>query len=234
MKPQIISYDRPLAPILKRLRKDAAYRDLSCVLIIPALQSIPTRVVASWMSLFPPPNQKIARLFAQGMEVGEAYSRTLEAVLQHPELSKFRFVVTLEHDNAPPCDGLVRLLASLHEHQEFAAMSGLYFTKGHGGVAQIWGNPNEHPINFKPQLPRLDGGIVECHGLGMGFTAFRMDLFKNKKLRRPWFKTVASAREGVGTQDLYAFSDFRKHGYRCAVDCSIRVGHFDAASETMW
>jgi hypothetical protein len=155
-------------------------------------------------------------------------------VLAHPELSKFRFIVTLEHDNAPPPDGLVKILAMADAHPEFAAIGGLYFTKGPGGVAQIWGDPNEHPVNYRPQRPDPQGGLKECCGTGMGFTCFRMELFKDPKLRRPWFKTTASQHEGTSTQDLFFASDARKHGYRFAVDCSIKVGHFDPVEGIMW
>jgi hypothetical protein len=67
----------------------------------------------------------------------------------------------------------------------------------------------------------------------MGFNLWRLSMFKDKKLRKPWFKTVAG-KDGVGTQDLYAWGDFRKHGYRCAIDCSVKVGHYDFAADIMW
>jgi hypothetical protein len=60
----------------------------------------------------------------------------------------------------------------------------------------------------------------------MGFNLWRLKMFHDKRLRRPWFKTIAG-KEGCSTQDLYAWSDFRKYGYRCAVDCAIGVGHID-------
>ena len=52
-------------------------------------------------------------------------------------------------------------------------------------------------------------------------------------LRKPWFKTIAG-KEGVGTQDLYAWGDLRKHGYRAAIDCRVLVGHFDAQNDICW
>jgi len=61
----------------------------------------------------------------------------------------------------------------------------------------------------------------------MGFNLWRLSMFKDEKLRKPWFKTIASAEEGFGTQDLYAWGDFRKHGHRCAIDNRVLVGHFD-------
>lgn len=74
----------------------------------------------------------------------------------------------------------------------------------------------------------------------MGFTLARLSVFTDQRLRRPWFKTVASKEEGVGTQDLHWASDMRKHGYRFAVDCDVRVGHLEVGTqanhfvETMW
>ena len=50
------------------------------------------------------------------------------------------------------------------------------------------------------------GEVQECCGTGMGFNLFRMSMFKDEKLRKPWFKTMASA-QGVGTQDLYFWGD---------------------------
>jgi hypothetical protein len=67
----------------------------------------------------------------------------------------------------------------------------------------------------------------------MGFNLWRLQMFKDERLRKPWFKTTADS-TGVGTQDLYAWSDFRKHGYRCAIDCSVKVGHYDSVNDITW
>lgn len=239
MQPQIISsydggrHNADLDKTVSRLEKGAAYKDLSTIIIIPALGSIPTKAVASWWNMYTPPNQKCAKLFAVGMEVGDAYSRTIESILAHPDLQNWKYILTLEHDNVPPPDGLVTLLETAEAHPEFSAIGGLYFTKGEGGVAQIWGNPGEFPLNFKPQRP-VENALVECCGTGMGFTLFRMSMFKDARLRRPWFRTTASMQEGMFTQDLYAWTDFRKHGHRCAIDCRVRVGHYDAGSDITW
>ena len=161
-----------------------------------------------------------------GMEVGAAYSRTIESILGHPELSKYKYIITLEHDNVPPPDGVCRLLTQMERHPDYAAISGLYFTKGPGGVAQIWGDTRDPVLNFRPQLPVPDA-LVETNGIGMGFAAWRLSMFKDEKLRRPWFCTTSDQQNGAFTQDLYFATDARKYGYRFAVDCSIRVGHFD-------
>ncbi len=226
-------HNADLDKTISRLDREAMWRDVSTVIVTPAAGSIPTRVVASWMGLIKPPNGKSAHLWAMGTEVGEAYSRMVESILAHPDLSKWKYLLTLEHDNAPPPDGMVRLLAQMEACPAYAAIGGLYFTKGPGGCAQIWGDPREMPLNFRPQKP-VPEQLVECSGTGMGFTMFRLSMFKDKRLRKPWFRTPASRTEGAATQDLYFWADARQHGYRCAVDCAIKVGHYDAAGETMW
>ncbi len=224
-------HNADLDATISRLDREAMWKDVSTVIVTPAAGSIPTRIVASWMGMIKPPNGKVTHLFAQGTEVGEAYSRMIEGILAHPDLGKWKYLLTLEHDNAPPPDGMVKLLAQMEAHPELAAIGGLYFTKGPGGCAQIWGDPREMPVNFRPQKP-VPEALVECCGTGMGFTMMRLTMFRDARLRRPWFKTPASRTEGAATQDLYFAADARQHGYRFAVDCAIKVGHYDG--ETMW
>ena len=230
MKPQILAPDYGkhndmLEESIKRLDYQGSYKDLSTIVLVPGFGTMPTKCVASWMNMFSPPNGKLYRMWAVGMEVGEAFTQSIEAILAHPDLSKFKYLLTLEHDNTPPPDGLVKLLARMEAHPEFACIGGLYWTKGDGGVPQIWGDPNDSVINFRPQRP-VPGQLVECCGTGMGFNLWRLDMFKDDRLRRPWFKTQADA-GGVGTQDLYFWGDARKYGYRCAIDCDVLVGHYD-------
>jgi hypothetical protein len=241
MQPQILAPDygkhnAQMDEAIRRLDYSGVYKDLSTIIIIPAFGSVPSKCVASWMNMVSPPNQKVFRMWALGMEVGEAYSQTIANILAHPDLSNFKYILTVEHDNAPEPDGLVRLLQQAEAHPEYAAIGGLYWTKGEGGVPQIWGDAKDI-LNFRPQRP-VPGGLVECHGTAQGFTLFRTSLFKDERLRRPWIKTIAG-NEGVGTQDLYFWGDAKKYGYRCAIDCSVLVGHYDLKGDfgppdTMW
>lgn len=232
MIPQIVSsyqegmHNANIEASIARLEQEGAYKDLSSIIIYPALGTIPTKVVSSWMNMYNPPNQRVVRMFAMGMEVGAAYSRTIESILANPELAKYKYIITIEADNIPPPDGVPRLLTQMERHPEYACIGGLYFTKGPGGVPQIWGDPKDPVLNFRPLPPKLDQ-LVECCGTGMGFNAWRMSMFKDEKLRRPWFVTTSDQKNGCYTQDLYFWTDARKHGYRCAIDCSIKVGHHD-------
>lgn len=200
--------------------------------MIPAGDSIPAKVALTHWNLAFPPNNGVCRILAQGMEVGEAYSSAIEQVLAHPELNQWEYLLTLEHDNTPPWDGVIKLLERMEQHPEFANIGGLYFTKGEGGVAQIWGDVRDPILNFRPQMPDPNGGMVECVGTGMGFNLWRLKMFKDDRLRKPWFKT--EKQNGIATQDLYAWGDFRKYGYRCAIDCSVRVGHYDSVADFSW
>jgi len=238
MKPELIIQDfrgkhnSTPSETSARLLKGASWKKQRIVLILPAAAMIPAKVCLSHWNLIFPPNQGCLRILAQGMEVGDAYSSAIEQVLAHPDLSQWEYILTMEHDNLPPQDGVLSLIAQMEKHPELACIGGLYFTKGEGGVAQIWGDPKDPVVNFRPQVP-IQGELVECCGTGMGFNLFRMAMFKDNRLRKPWFQTLAS-KAGVGTQDLAFWGDARKYGYRCAIDCSVTVGHYDAASDIVW
>jgi hypothetical protein len=208
-----------------RLIKGGSWKHQRVIVILPAADTIPAKVALSHWNLAFAPNNGVVRILAQGMEVGDAYSSAIDGILADPNLSQWEYILTLEHDNAPPSDGVLKLIEQMEKHPEFSCIGGLYFTKGPGGVAQIWGDATDPIINFRPQLPDPTGGLVECCGTGMGFNLFRLSMFKDQKLRRPWF--VTQTKNGVSTQDLYFWSDARKYGYRCAIDCSIKVGHYD-------
>lgn len=204
------------------------------VCMLPAGKTIPTRVALAWRNIIVPPNQGAHFMAIEGAEVGRAYSSALEEILKHPELSTWEYLLCVEHDNLPPPNGLVKLIRAMEAHPEYAAISGLYWTKGEGGVPQIWGDPKDPVPNFRPQVP-VPGQIVECVGIGQGFGLFRLSMFKDERLRKPWFVTLdGSEGQGVGTQDLYFWGDARKYGYRCAVDCSVLVGHLDPGTGVIW
>lgn len=227
------AHNADLTKTRARLIQGASWKKQRIVVIIPAGPSIASRVALSHWNLGFPPNNGVVRILAEGLEVGEAYTEAIKNVLEHPDLKTWEYILTIEHDNMPPSDGVVRLVAQMEAHPELACIGGLYFTKGEGGVAQIWGDPTDPVVNYRPQPPDPSGGLVECCGTGLGFNLWRLKMFTDKRLRQPWFKTIAGA-EGYGTQDLYFWGDARKHGYRCAIDCSVKVGHFDQQTGMVW
>lgn len=239
MKPQLVTMESGLnnarlAESTSKLTKGGSWKKQRIVMLIPAGEQIPTKVYLSHMNIIYPPNQAVVRMAAVGMEVGEAFSSSIEQILAHPELSQWEYILTIEHDNIPPADGVLKLIKRMEEHPEFACIGGLYWTKGEGGVPQIWGDKKDPVMNFRPQPP-VAGELVECWGTGMGFNLWRMSMFKDEKLRKPWFKTLTGIEgEGVGTQDLYFWGDAQKNGYRCAIDCDVLVGHYDWQNDVCW
>lgn len=240
MNPQVVIpnyegyHNRDVDESAERLERSKSYRDLSTIIICPTRGVIPAKVVQSWMGLMRPMNQKvIGPLFAIGMEVGAAYNSMIENILENPELSTWKYILTIEEDNMPPADGLLKLYESM---DRFDVVQGLYWTKGEGGQPMIYGDPNVMPKNFIPQKPIRDT-VQHCNGLGMGFNLFKLDIFKNKDIPRPWFRTVQEVVHGGArayTQDLYFYENAAKCGYRFACDNRVKVGHYDFGNDIIW
>lgn len=221
------------------LDKKAAWKRQRIIVILPAGETMSTKVALTHWNLSFPPNNGVVRMLAIGAEVGEAYSNAIDQILAHPELKDWEYILTLEHDNMPPPWGVNKLLEDMEQHPEYDCIGGLYFLKGPiGSPAQIWGDPTDKVLNFRPRNPDPNGGIIECNGTGMGFNLFRLSMFrelKKKKVPTPWFKTLTGGEnEGIATQDLYFWGMAKKYGFRCAIDCSVKVGHYDLATDTVY
>lgn len=90
---------------------------------------------------------------------------------------------------------------------------------------------------FKPVLPKPDS-VQETNGLGMGFTLFDLEVFKDERIEKPWFETVQKWDPNKGgegfSQDLNFYHKIRNLGYKVACDTRVKVGHFDAGSGIVW
>lgn len=233
--PEIGQHNKDLEQSIARLKQAGTYKDLSTIIICPTRGQIPAKIVQSWMGLMRPMNQKvIGPIFGIAMEVGESYNNMIQSILDNPELSKWKYILTIEEDNAPPADGLLKLYESMDQYD---VVQGLYWTKGEGGQPMIYGNPSVMPKNFIPQMP-IPGQVQQCNGLGMGFNLFKLDIFKDPNIPKPWFKTVQEVIPGQGarayTQDLYFYENAAKAGYKFACDNRVLVGHYDYANDKMW
>lgn len=234
-----------LAASADRLKKARSYQDLSTVwisairgarkcdcglvecnrVISPGLDP---KVVQCWLGLTKPMNQKFAGpFFIQGLEVGEAYNAGVQMVLDNPELSKWKYILTVEEDNLPPADGILKLYESMDKYD---VVQGIYWTKGENGQPMIYGDPKVMPKNFIPQPP-IPESVQECNGLGMGFNLYRIDMFK--KMPKPWFKTYQENGSAF-SQDLFFYNEAAKFGYRFACDTRVKVGHYDAVANIVW
>jgi hypothetical protein len=228
----------------------STYKDSSTVIVIPTRSKykdadgnevrglIPQQVVSSWQGLIAPMNQKRAMLFASGHEVGQAYDSMIKMILEHPELSKWRYLMTLEDDNIQPPDAQIRLLESI-EWGNYDAVSGLYFTKGSVNMPMAYGDPEEYKrtgaLDFRPRDVRealAAGQIMPVNGIAMGCALWKMSLFR--EIPSPWYVTLNDYIPGKGTvgmtQDLSFCQKARMAGKRFAVDMRVKVGHLDVAS----
>jgi len=240
MIPQIIvenyegRHNSNLDQAVSRLENAKSYQDLSTICIIPTRGVIPAKVVQSWWSMMNPMNQKFIRMFMIGMEVGAAYTAAIEQIITNPALSSWKYILTIEEDNMPPADGLLKLYENM---DKFDVIGGLYWTKGEMGQPMIYGDPQSIPLSFIPQKP-IPETVQQCNGLGMGFNLFKMDIFKDSRVPRPFFKTLQDVVPGVGarsyTQDLYFYENIHKLGYKVACDTRIKVGHYDIENDIVW
>lgn len=224
-----------LQATIDRLNKGKTYEDLSTIIICPTRGMIADRVVQAWTSLIRPMNQKVlGPIFIRGYEVGQAYNMGVNMVLSNPELSKWKYILTIEEDNIPPPDALMKLYEGM---EKFDVVGALYWTKGEGGQPMIYGDPVVTPLNFIPQKPIADT-LQPANGLGMGFNLFKIAMFKDPKIPQPWFETKNEFVPGAGTkiytQDLYFYENAGKAGYKFACDTRVKVGHFDVVNDVVW
>lgn len=241
MKPEIIipyapgKQNQDIGSTNVRLEKSKSYKDLSTIIITPTRggRSLCPRWVSAMQGLMRPMNQKVfGPMFMAGMEVGHAFNAAIEMILANPELSKFKYLLTVEDDNLPPPDGLLKLYESIDKYD---VVGGLYWTKGDEGQPMLYGDPNSTPLNFIPQRV-VENQIQPVNGTGMGFALFRLSLFK--KMPTPWFETKQSwdAREGAKcyTQDLYFYEKVARNGGKIAVDNRVKVGHLDIENDHVY
>jgi hypothetical protein len=217
-------HNSALAKEAGRILHSNTYRDLSTVWVTPSPDGrLDAQVVfQSWLSLAMPMNQKVMRLVVANGEVGKAYDAAVEMILR--DAVKWKYLLTVEHDNLPPRDGLLKLYESIDKYD---AVGGLYWLKGDNGTPMIYGDPSE-PNTFQPLVPREDT-LQACNGLGMGFTLFNIEMFR--KLPKPWFFTDDL---GGGTQDLRFFQNAGQAGFKFACDTRVKVGHMDLTTRQIW
>ena len=215
--------------------------------------------VEAWKRLIKPMNVPVLEMVIQGMEVGAAYTTAIENILANPALSKFKYILTIEDDNIipfiPNSQGPLMMLYEDMEKYKLDIVGGLYWTKGNPSMPLLYGDPKKgrdaaegmFKVRFPAKVQKkgrsgklnsdgsewTDGEVVLCNGSGMGFTLYKLDIFKDSRIEKPWFKTVSDhgTTEKPGTrqytQDLFFAEKARVLGYKWAIDTRIKVGHLD-------
>ena len=226
-------FNEDLDKSIKQIDKSMMYEDLSTIIITPTRGLIPARVVQSWMKLMRPVNQRTAGpIFAEAMKVDDAYNSLIRYILRHPYLSTFKYVLTIEEDNIPPSDGLIRLYEGM---KDYDVIGGLYWGKAEETFPMIFGDPNKGILDSSAQIPKK-GEIQHCNALGMGFTLFKLDMFR--QIEEPWFKTIqekdAIGGDQIFTQDFFFFRKAAEKGFKFAVDNRVLVGHYNQREDKVY
>lgn len=238
---QVLTSDRSDGKGFDRVHaiKGNTYRDQRTVVIVPnRVESFHYRVTEGIRCLIGPMNQGRHIMFCIGDEVGVAYNRMVQQILDHPDLRNWPYIMTVESDNLVPPDAHIRLLETI-EAGKWDAVSGLYFTKGEYNMPMAYGDPAKFEstgvLEFTPRAvsDALQAGqVMPVNGIAMGCALWRTELFR--QVPAPWFVTVADIVGGTTieamTQDLYFCREARKRGHRFAVDCRVKVGHMDLAT----
>jgi hypothetical protein len=212
---------------IERIEKSKMYKNLTTIIICPTRGMFPTRVVQSWMKLAKPMNQLVAGpIFAESMLVDEAYNSLIKYILGNEYLNKFKYILTIEEDNLPPPDGLLKLYENIDEYD---VVGGLYWSKQENGFPMIFGNPDEGSMDCKPQTPIVNS-IQRANALGMGFNLFKLDIFR--EIEQPWFKTVEG--DNGMTQDFYFYRKAASQGFKFACDTRVLVGHLDSRVDIVY
>lgn len=224
-----------------------SYQDKSIACVIPTRGSVDVEVIDSWFKLITPVNQKFSKLFIANGEIADAYNTGILLVLNNPTLSKCRFLLTMEDDNLPPQDGILKLIDSMIEHEnngdKYWAISGVYWTKPsrdcieHAPIA--WGCVEDGEWNMKAPPLKEDGSVTQCCLIPQGFTLYDLDLFR--KMEYPWFKVVEwhPHNEGIDnepaqTQDSYFFKKVWEAGLKVGIRADVKVGHLDPKTKQIW
>lgn len=216
----------------------STYREQSTFIIMPSRDEfIHHRVTSAFYGMIAPMNQKRGVAVVTGHEVGVAYNTAIQNILDHPELSRWEYIMTVETDNIVPPDAHKRLLETI-EAGKWDAVAGLYFTKGEINMPMAYGDPARYEstgeLEFTPRNVAdavAAGQVMPVNGVACGCTLWRTELFK--AIAAPWFVTVNDIVDGQAqgfTQDLYFCKRARMAGRRFAVDCRVKVGHLDLAT----
>lgn len=250
----------PAVEVLPPPSAQKAVKDRRIFIICPTRGKIDDRVITCWDGITWPLNAERKRKFARGYEVGYAYDDLVQDVLDSP-FGDFPYILTMEDDNLPPPDGVMKLLETAEAHPEFSAIAGLYRTKNPQRIPLVLGSVEDYRRtgrkDFSPidvtVLPR-DQRLVEVMAVPMGFTLWRMQLFRD--VPAPWCRTV-DERIDLGDGREVSVAEFdrlwadgkidRSRGYQCrkwtqdvtlcakaidlgkrfVVDRAVDVGHLD-------
>lgn len=217
-----------------RLTVANSANNLSTICIVPTSGLIDTKVVEKWLIIASQMNQKFVRLPTITSDKYLTYNNTIEQILATPTLNEFKYLLTMEEDFLPPIDALIKLFENI---EKYDVVGSLAYTQGEEGKAMIYGHPEQIPATYLP-IPPMGVDIIQpCLGVSTAFTLFKLDIFKDVKLPKPWFRTNLPYEVGKpknGHDDQYFFENIHKLGYKVACDTRVKLGRVVPNSDVIW
>lgn len=166
-----------------------------------------------------PLGTSISRMRVEGKDVATARNEiAAEALRQNAD-----YVLYVGDDVLVPPDIIERLRA----HRE-AMVTGVYFTKSYPSAPYLWRGLQKGPcVDWKM------GEYFPIDWAGCDALLISTEVFRN--VPYPWFSLDWKFEEDqpncpLATEDLYAYTKFRQHGYQLYVDTAVQCDHQDRAS----
>lgn len=220
----------------------STYRDNSTVVIVTTKGSLDFRASAAINAMISPMNQKRTTLWSKGDDMATAFDGLLQFVVAHPDLGKWKYVLTVADDVLPPADAQIRMLESI-EWGPYDAVSAALHTKGEVSLPMLYGDHAEYASNGVVSFDRrrtsqaLSGGnVAAVNGFGMECALWRMSFFKD--LPKPWFMRAEEQFEPgwseIARNRLRLCDTAIKTGRRLAVDLRVHAGRIDSKTGTVY
>lgn len=207
------------------------FKEVKAVIGIPSRGTVSVHFLPPLLKQSIPINIFVEYRFVVGKEVGVARNELAEEALK----LKADYLIFIDDDVIIPQDAIAKLISLADEGKDIVA--GVYYTK------QI----PPQPLIFKGigtgcfKNWRVGEILENISGVGMGLTLIRTTVFR--KLKRPWFKTIKSAKftnkQGsvisFGIDEaLYFCNKALSKGFRITVDTNIQGIHYDFRTDTFY
>jgi hypothetical protein len=201
---------------------DDSFRDRSVVTLYATRGMVPIEAAIAWMRISYPMNEKRSFIHRKKQEVASAYNWMVEACINPKStVTSYKYLLTLEEDNIPPHDGLLKLFQTISTcpdcqkpvglryneaddsfvedgpwecpdgHRGFDGVGGLYFTKAEPSFPMAFGNPKKEG-DWRPRS--VSRAVESGSVLEVNGIAQGFSLFRADLFRgvsKPWFKTIS-------------------------------------------
>ena len=160
------------------------------------------------------------------MEVGGVVEMVRDALIEHFMQSGKQKLFWIDADMVWTPDDFARIVA----------LSTKYDVVGASYPAKVEG-PTQYYIQFSPDMTRNEMGLMEVHGMGLGFCIMDRKVIEPLYERAPRCVNHIDKRESRAvfrtdifngnrrTEDMAFFSDIRDLGFKIWADPSIMLGH---------